>query len=619
MVMPTISDVHIDKPLGNVSIKTSQIKRNRLESVPIFKVGSWKGYNYKIEDLDEIVKNTNALIKEKLHEPPVKLGHREDQKKLLEESGLPAFGYVERLYRIGDQIFADIIDVPDEVMDWVARRLYDKVSSEIYLEYEHPETKENIGKVLRAVAFLGADIPAVKGLGSIMFHKENKSKIKIISFEDKNLEEAKSMNIWTIDEIAKIMPCCIEKVKKYMEEKGKKEIDDDELSKILALSRFEEVKKGEGEGEKIECPDGYRWDESLGKCVRTDEKQEDRIVCPKGYKWDEEQKRCVPIEVKEEIGEQKEQIKSEVKENQDKIEGDIIKDLVNVVLESYGLKVEELTPAVLKMIKEDLKGIEYEPDFDFEDEKINEEMMRNIEKLQGVEKESEEGIEKFQLPGGKPRGWTKESFRKAYESLGGSFEDCVEGVKGKVDSPERFCAWLKYRATGKWPGSKAWREDSEKVIVHSEENDKVKELKEKIKKYEKEIFKNEVKKIIEENRNVLLPKFDEYIEVFCENLGDKLVKFEDKEVDLRKLFIKFLNDIISSKIVLFGEIAKQNDDLEIKEEEKVKVLEKYSEFNKKVDNIELGLLAEKIAEKENIPYRDALSKAYKILKNTEVK
>ncbi|MCX7911320.1 MAG: hypothetical protein N2505_07075, partial [Endomicrobia bacterium] len=184
-------------------------------------------------------------------------------------------------YRVGDEIFADI-EVPKEVLEWVERRFYDKVSAEIYLNFEHPITKENIGKVLRAVAFLGADLPAVKGLGSIAFHNETKNtKKQAIVFEDKNLKEVKSMSIWTIDEIKRILPCCYERVKKYMEEKNKKEIDGDELAQLLMLIRYEEVKKDEEvkneTNNTIECPEGYIWDENLGRCVRTDKKEEEHI------------------------------------------------------------------------------------------------------------------------------------------------------------------------------------------------------------------------------------------------------------------------------------------------------------------------------------------------------
>jgi hypothetical protein len=102
------------------------------------------------------------------------------------------------------------------------------------------------------------------------------------------------------------------------------------------------------------------------------------------------------------------------------------------------------------------------------------------------------------------------------------------------------------------------------------------------------------------------------------------VKFDDKEVDLRKLFIDFLKDIVESKIVIFGEIAKNKEvenEYEIKDEERQRYIEKYSEIkpNIKVENVDLAILAEKISEKENISYRDALLKAYKILKQEEVK
>ncbi|MDW8056605.1 MAG: hypothetical protein RMJ13_07875, partial [Elusimicrobiota bacterium] len=284
MTEPSISDVHIPQPEKKISVKVKP--RYILEAVPIFKVGEWKGEKYTIEDLDEIVKNTNALIKENLHEPPIKIGHDENQEYLLNKSGLPSFGFVKKLYRVGDEIFADI-EVPKEVLEWVERRFYDKVSAEIYLNFEHPITKENIGKVLRAVAFLGADLPAVKGLGSIAFHNETKNtKKQAIVFEDKNLKEVKSMSIWTIDEIKRILPCCYERVKKYMEEKNKKEIDGDELAQLLMLIRYEEVKKDEEvkneTNNTIECPEGYIWDENLGRCVRTDKKEEEHIICPKG-------------------------------------------------------------------------------------------------------------------------------------------------------------------------------------------------------------------------------------------------------------------------------------------------------------------------------------------------
>jgi len=612
MTEPTVQDVHIDKPLENVSIKVKKIKRNKIENVPIFQAGTWKGQTYTIEDLDEIVRNTNALIKSGLHEPPVKIGHSENQRKLLEEIGLPAFGYVEKIYRIGDQIFADLIDVPDKVVEWITLRHYDKVSSEIYLDYEHPRTGEKIGKVLRAVAFLGADIPAVKGLGSIVYHNEEKNKknVKIFVFEDKNLEEVNSMKKWTIDEIKRVLPCCVDFVQKYMESKNKKFLDGEELAMVLAEKRFQEVKEEDKvEEESIECPEGYKWDEKLGRCIRLDEKQEDRVVCPKGYEWNEEQGRCVKVEVKE----VKETVESQEGENK-KVEID--RDVLIALLKKAGIEVgddEEISEGIIKEKLEKLGNEGNEEDEEVELEITEDEENKFLDILEKIVESQK--VAEFQLPGGTPRGWTRESFRKAFESMGGTFTDCVDRMKDVVDSPERFCAWLKYRATDKWPGTKEWRA-SEK-----EENKEIAELKEKIRKYEEKIFKDKVKEFIEKNREVLLPRFDEYIQIFCENLSDKIVKFDDKEVDLRKLFLDFLQDIVKSKVVKFGEIAKvkESEIYEISDEEREKVVRKYSEVkpNVRVENIDLALLAEKISGKENIPYRDALIKAYKILNKKE--
>jgi hypothetical protein len=393
---------------------------------------------------------------------------------------------------------------------------------------------------------------------------------------------------------------------------------------LLAEKRFQEAKEGDGEEEtQPECPEGYKWDVNLGKCVRLDEKQEDRPVCPKGYKWDEEQQKCVPIveekEKKEEQPEDKEQVekKEEVKKFQ------IGYTLLKALLDKLGIELpedEELPEDIDEYIEQKLKEKKEEGGSDEEEAKIEitpdeeEGFYKDLENLAKVDKEDE--VKKFELPGGAPRGWTKESFKKAFESLGGTFTDCVEAVKDSVANPERFCAWMKYRATGKYPGTKEWRATEQKP--KTEEDKKIKELQEKIKKYEEKLFKEKLDEFVKQNRNVLLPKFDNYIKAFTEGLSDKVVKFEDKEVDLRKLFLDFLKDIVESKTVKFGEIVKtpkDYEDIEITETEKEQYIKKYSEIRPgiNVQNVELAILAEKIEQTEKISYKEALAKAYEIL------
>lgn len=135
----------------------------RINNVEIFASGTWNGDYYTNKDLDEMVSNfekTKDNIK-----PFLKLGHTENQ-KLAQSDGLPALGYIENLRRIGDKLVADFIDVPKKIFDLIQNRAYSRVSSEIFLKFKVMGKK--FGKVLKAVALLGGDLPAVQNLKDIM-------------------------------------------------------------------------------------------------------------------------------------------------------------------------------------------------------------------------------------------------------------------------------------------------------------------------------------------------------------------------------------------------------------------------------------------------------------------
>lgn len=140
-----------------------------LNSVEILKVGDLpeRGLAFTLTDLHEIVKNTTQLLKEGLHNPPGKLGHDDDQ-AFARMSGLPATGWVERLRVVRDKLVADFTDVPIMLKNAIKKKLFRKISPEVYPNFHHPSTHQPMGKVLRAVAFLGADIPQVKGLADYM-------------------------------------------------------------------------------------------------------------------------------------------------------------------------------------------------------------------------------------------------------------------------------------------------------------------------------------------------------------------------------------------------------------------------------------------------------------------
>lgn len=139
---------------------------NRIDSVEIFSIGRWKGsktVEVTSDDLDQMVHSFNSLNSVvQGFRPPLKLGHAEEQKFMDQKGGHPALGWVERIWREGEKILANFVDLPDELIDLVKKRRYNNVSIEMYPEIEYEGN--TFRNVLSAVALLGAELPAVKNL-----------------------------------------------------------------------------------------------------------------------------------------------------------------------------------------------------------------------------------------------------------------------------------------------------------------------------------------------------------------------------------------------------------------------------------------------------------------------
>lgn len=129
-----------------------------LQGIEIFAVGEWRG-NRKIkvtsETLDQMMASYDALGQTPGFRPPLVLGHGRTP-------GEPAYGWMDRMYRSGNKIVADFSDVPEYLVYSMKTKRYNSVSIEMYptLDY-NGKTFQN---VLSAVAVLGAELPAVKGL-----------------------------------------------------------------------------------------------------------------------------------------------------------------------------------------------------------------------------------------------------------------------------------------------------------------------------------------------------------------------------------------------------------------------------------------------------------------------
>lgn len=123
-----------------------------LSGVEIFAAGKHNGDDYSTQDLDDIIQAYTQLD----YVPVIKAGHGEDK------PGMPALGYVRNLRRAGEKLVADFTDMPQVVYDAIRAKRYNTVSSEVWWNLQRGAN--SFRRALKAVALLGAEIPAVAGL-----------------------------------------------------------------------------------------------------------------------------------------------------------------------------------------------------------------------------------------------------------------------------------------------------------------------------------------------------------------------------------------------------------------------------------------------------------------------
>lgn len=211
-----------------------------IDGVEIFKAGKWNGDNYTVDDIDEMVNSFNEIggkIK-----PFIKLGHDEGQ-KLLQSDGMPAAGWVTNLRRVGDSLVAKLSNVPQKIYDLIVSKAYGRMSSEIYWNLK--EGQKTYKRVLRAVALLGADTPAVTTLDDfINLYTDNiqvAESIKLCTqYEDKDMNK-EELDIKKyeaqIDDLST-------RLKVYQEENATLKTESESLKKFVEDQKIE-AKKAE--------------------------------------------------------------------------------------------------------------------------------------------------------------------------------------------------------------------------------------------------------------------------------------------------------------------------------------------------------------------------------------
>lgn len=123
--------------------------------VEIWSAGTYNGDTYTEADLESMARSFHELSGE--YKPYVKLGHDAGQ-KLLQSDGYPAAGWITNVRRVGSKLYADIKQIPKRLAEMIDAKAYGRFSPEIWWNMKH--NGKTYSRVLKAVALLGADVPA---------------------------------------------------------------------------------------------------------------------------------------------------------------------------------------------------------------------------------------------------------------------------------------------------------------------------------------------------------------------------------------------------------------------------------------------------------------------------
>lgn len=166
----------------------------------VFKAGKYPQGEFTQKDVEEIAKNYDPSF----CEAPVTIDH--------EQSG-PAYGWVDKVKTDGDILKVSFKDTPKEFQEDVNAGKYKKVSIELY------KNLEGKGHYLKAVSFLGAAIPQVKGLEPIKFMD---SESEIFEFEVSD-NEPETFTQEDIDDLKKQVDDLENQIAKFKEKDKQKE------------------------------------------------------------------------------------------------------------------------------------------------------------------------------------------------------------------------------------------------------------------------------------------------------------------------------------------------------------------------------------------------------------
>lgn len=143
-----------------------------IEEMEIFRVGTHNGDDFTEDDLLEISANFHKL-KDEIR-PKLKITHHGDDDEQVNLAGLASYGDIVDVLVKEDEygekrLYCKIANVPKQVMDWIHQGRFAERSIEIYPQFRLGTKKDapEYRNVLKAVALLGHEMPAVTGMAPI--------------------------------------------------------------------------------------------------------------------------------------------------------------------------------------------------------------------------------------------------------------------------------------------------------------------------------------------------------------------------------------------------------------------------------------------------------------------
>lgn len=170
---------YLEDALKLMSVNDEEIKQTdkntgEIPEMEIFRPGTHNGEPFEEKDLQQIADNFHALKGEV--RPKLKITHREHQNTL---AGLMSYGDVVDVFlkQVADgskRLFANVANVPKQVIDWIRDRRFPERSIELYNKIKLGTSKDEkiYRNVLKNIALLGSDMPAVTGMEPVKLSEE---------------------------------------------------------------------------------------------------------------------------------------------------------------------------------------------------------------------------------------------------------------------------------------------------------------------------------------------------------------------------------------------------------------------------------------------------------------